>query len=232
VSETDAPVLAWIAAVGLGYLLGSIPFGLVLARLGGYGDIRKIGSGNIGATNVLRTGNKSLAFFTLVLDTGKGGAAVVLAAYAAQHHGYGELAFFLGVIAGVAAVFGHNFPVWLGFRGGKGVATTLGTLLTIAWPVGLAACVTWLIVAVISRISSLSALVALSLSPVYAWFLVPVPYNAVVTYAAAVLGVLSIIRHRANIKRILAGEEPKIGKKKQGPDPAAEPPTKENENDG
>lgn len=204
------PFALLASAIGLGYLLGSVPFGLVLARLGGYGDIRKIGSGNIGATNVLRTGNKPLALATLILDSGKGGIAVFLAGY------IGDAAI-LPVAAGVAAVFGHNFPVWLGFKGGKGVATTLGTLLVMAWPIGLAACLTWLAVAALFRFSSLASLAALSLAPVYAWFILESPTNETVAYAAAILGGLAIIRHRTNIRRLLAGEEPKIGGKKQSP---------------
>lgn len=197
----------WVAAA-VGYLVGSIPFGLVLCRLAGYGDIRKIGSGNIGATNVLRTGNKPLAFATLVLDIGKGAAAVLIAGHLA-----GELA---GVVAGTAAVLGHNFPLWLRFKGGKGVATTLGTLTAIAWPVGLACGATWLLVAAIGRMSSLSGMVSLALAPVYAWYLVPFGMPGAagaaipVTIAAAILGALSCIRHRANIARIARGEEPRI----------------------
>ena len=197
----------WTLAIGLGYLLGSIPFGLVLTRLGGYGDIRKIGSGNIGATNVLRTGNKPLAFATLILDSGKGGAAVWLAGLYADP-------FAVAVTAGVAAVIGHNFPVWLGFKGGKGVATTLGTLLIISWPVCLAAGATWLAVAAVSRFSSLAALVSLSFAPVYAWFLLASPDNQTVAYAAAFLAILAIARHRTNIRRLIAGEETRIGQKK------------------
>lgn len=189
-------------AIGVGYLLGSIPFGLVLARIGGYGDIRKIGSGNIGATNVLRTGNKPLALATLILDSGKGAAAALLLAYL-----MGPLA---GVFAGVAAVFGHNFPIWLKFKGGKGVATTLGTLIAMAWPVGLGACATWLVIALVSRLSSLSALLTLGLAPVYAYFL----HMPEVAIAAAILAVLGWIRHHTNIRRLLAGQEPRIGAKK------------------
>ena len=184
-----------------GYLLGSVPFGLVLTRLAGYGDIRQIGSGNIGATNVLRTGNKPLAAATLVLDSGKGAAAALIAAYF-----FGPVA---GLIAGVAAVFGHNFPVWLGFKGGKGVATTLGVLVAMSWFAGLAACAAWLAVAAVTRYSSLSSILALAAAPVAAWYLVQ-PNVAV---AALVLAVLGWIRHGANIQRLLAGQEPKIGRK-------------------
>lgn len=185
----------------LGYALGSIPFGLVLARLAGYGDIRKIGSGNIGATNVLRTGNKPLALATVILDSGKGAAAALLLAYFLDPTA--------GIIAGVAAVFGHNFPIWLKFKGGKGMATTLGTLVAIAWPVGLGACATWLLVALIFRISSLSALIALAAAPVYAYFL----HLPEVAVAAGVLAILGWARHHTNIRRLVTGSEPKIGKK-------------------
>ena len=145
----------------IGYLLGSIPFGLVLSRLAGYGDIRKIGSGNIGATNVLRTGNKLLAALTLILDSGKGAFAVLIA----QQFGSDA-----AVLAGAGSMLGHTFPIWLGFKGGKGVATALGVLLAISWPVGLIACATWLLVAAVLRYSSLSALVALGISPVVGWY--------------------------------------------------------------
>lgn len=190
-----------IAAIA-GYLLGSIPFGLVLTRMAGLGDIRAIGSGNIGATNVLRTGNKGLAAAVLILDSGKGAIAALLASW----HLSAEAA----PIAGLFAVLGHNFPVWLNFKGGKGVATTLGVLLAVAWPVGLAACGTWILVAAIFRYSSLAALVALALSPFYAliWS------DTWVTVTALIMAVLAIIRHRANIQRLVSGTESKIGKKK------------------
>lgn len=186
-------------SLALGYFLGSIPFGLVLCRLAGYGDIRKIGSGNIGATNVLRTGNKPLALATLLLDSGKGAIAVFLCLYLFDHEA--------AILAGLGAVIGHNFPIWLKFKGGKGVATTLGTLLAMAWPAGLAACVTWLLMALIFRISSLSALIALAAAPIAAWYL----NMPLVAQASALLCLLGWIRHHSNIRRILAGEEPKIG---------------------
>ncbi len=191
-----------LAAVG-GYLLGSVPFGLVLTRMAGLGDIRQIGSGNIGATNVLRTGRKGLALATLLLDGGKGASAVGMAGALLGGHAT--------LVAGFAAVLGHNFPVWLGFKGGKGVATTLGTLIAAAWPVGLAACGTWLVVAALFRISSLSALVALAAAPVYAWFLVG-PETAAM---AAGLAALGFVRHQANIQRLIKGQEPRIGAKKK-----------------
>ncbi len=194
-------------AASTGYLLGSIPFGLVLGWIGGHGDIRKIGSGNIGATNVLRTGNKPLAAATLVLDSGKGGAAVLIFATLGPE----TLGLEPALIAGLAAVIGHNFPIWLGFRGGKGVATTLGTLIAAAWPVGLLACATWLAAAAIFRMSSLAALVALTASPFFALWLAGWQVAAL----AGALAVLAILRHHANIGRILRGEEPKIGRKKE-----------------
>ncbi|KPN63840.1 acyl-phosphate glycerol-3-phosphate acyltransferase [Aliiroseovarius crassostreae] len=195
------PVLALALVAVLGYLLGSIPFGIVMARLFGLGDLRQIGSGNIGATNVLRTGNKLAAFLTLIGDAGKGGAAV-LAARALV----GEDA---AQVAGFFAFLGHCFPVFLGFRGGKGVATWLGTMLALSFPLGLAACASWLVTAVVFRISSLSALVAAALSPVVALLL---GQDSLVGLAVA-LAALIFYRHSANISRILKGEEPKIGKK-------------------
>ncbi|MDP6345003.1 MAG: glycerol-3-phosphate 1-O-acyltransferase PlsY, partial [Alphaproteobacteria bacterium] len=152
----------FVAAAVLGYLLGTIPFGLVLTRLAGLGDIRGIGSGNIGATNVLRTGNKGLAALTLILDGGKGAAATLLAGL------YGPD---MAVLAGGAAFLGHLFPVWLRFKGGKGMATFLGVMLAIAWPVGLACCLIWLAMALVLRYSSLATLVAAAAAPLYAWWL-------------------------------------------------------------
>ncbi len=184
-----------------GYLLGSVPFGLVWAKLFGLGDIRAIGSGNIGATNVLRTGNKLAAFLTLVGDIGKGAAAVLVARFL-----IGEDA---AQAAGLGAYLGHLFPVYIGFKGGKGVATWLGTLVALAWPVGLAAAGTWLLVAALFRISSLAGLTAAALGPV--WALVLGRPEAVVI--ALLLGALIFQRHHQNIKRLLKGEEPKIGRK-------------------
>lgn len=190
-----------VAAV-LGYLLGSVPFGLVLTRAVGI-DLRAIGSGNIGATNVLRTGRKGLALATLLLDSGKGAIAALLALALA---GSTEAT----IAAGFFAVLGHNFPVWLKFQGGKGVATTLGVLVATAWPVGLAACGTWLAVAALFRYSSLAALLALAASPAYAWVLAT-PLHAVM---AAALAVLAFVRHKDNIRRLLNGSEGRIGQKK------------------
>jgi len=192
-----------IAAFLGGYLLGSVPFGLVLTRLAGLGDIRSIGSGNIGATNVLRTGNKLLAALTLLLDGAKGGVAVLIA---------GTWGPDMAVTAGAAAFLGHLFPVWLKFNGGKGMATFLGTLLALHWPAGLLACATWLAVAFLFKYSSLATLVAAALSALYA-FVIPagmVPAWQRLEVIAA-MAVLVFIRHHANIRRLLAGAEPKIG---------------------
>jgi acyl phosphate:glycerol-3-phosphate acyltransferase len=206
------PYLA--AAVVGGYLVGSIPFGLVLTSMAGLGDIRSIGSGNIGATNVLRTGRKGLAAATLILDSAKGAVAVLIA----SHWGPD-----IALLAGLGAVIGHLFPVWLGFKGGKGVATTLGVLLAIDWPTGLAACLTWLIAAALFRFSSLAALLALAAAPFYAWYL-PLLWakgavmggDLQIAGLAAALAVLVWIKHHANIRRLLRGEEPRIGAKKKG----------------
>ncbi len=188
------------AALAGGYLLGSIPFGMVLTRLAGQGDIRNIGSGNIGATNVLRTGNKFLAFLTLILDGGKGAAAALIAEYLSPG---------AGLYAGGAAFIGHIYPVWLKFKGGKGVATFLGTLLALSWPVGLACCLTWFFTALIFRISSLSALVAAFLSPLYAYYI----SGTGLATLSCILCLLIFLRHKDNIKRLLQGTEPRIGKK-------------------
>ena len=198
---TSAPLLLLVVAA-LSYLLGSVPFGIVITRALGLGDLRQIGSGNIGATNVLRTGNKGAAAATLVLDAAKGGIAVLVARAMA-----GEDA---AQVAALASFLGHLFPVWLGFRGGKGVATFLGTLLALAWPVGLAACATWLATAAISRISSLSALVATASAPLWL-ILFGRPEMAAL---ALLLAALVWFRHSANIARLRAGTEPKIGRKK------------------
>ena len=193
-----------IAALVLGYLLGSIPFGLILTRAAGLGDVRDIGSGNIGATNVLRTGNKGIAALTLLLDLLKGTAAVLIG------HAIGALggvAILASLVAGLAAFIGHTYPVWLGFKGGKGVATYIGILLGLNWPGALAFCSVWLLVAILSRYSSLSAIVAAVVTPI--WLLTVGDYATAIL--AALLSVLLIYKHRANIHRLVAGEEPRIG---------------------
>lgn len=182
------------------YLLGSIPFGLVIAKAFGLGDLRKIGSGNIGATNVLRTGNKPAAALTLICDVGKG-AFVVFIARSLFGGNAAEM-------AGFAAFLGHCYPIYLGFKGGKGVATFLGTILALAWPIGLAVCATWLATAAALRFSSLAALVAAALSPVYALLLGQPGFAA----GLAAMALLIFLRHRGNIMRLVRGTEPRIGK--------------------
>jgi glycerol-3-phosphate acyltransferase PlsY len=189
-------------AIVLGYLLGSIPFGFIFTRMSGAGDIRAVGSGATGATNVLRTGKYAAAAATLIFDAAKGAAAVLIA-----NHFWGETA---AAVAAAGAILGHLFPVWLGFKGGKGVATSLGVLLTLYWPVALASLVTWLAVAAISRISSLSALVAAVAAPLY-MFLWGQETFAIATL---IIALLVLVAHRENIKRLLAGTEPRIGKSK------------------
>ena len=188
------------AAIG-GYLLGSVPFGLVYTKLAGMEDIRKIGSGNIGATNVLRTGNKFLAFLTLISDIGKGAVAVLITEY--FYPG-------LGLFAGGGAFLGHIYSVFLKFTGGKGVATFLGTMIALNPISGLACCATWLVTALIFRISSLSALVAAILSPVYSYLYADLN----LAILASLLCILILFKHKDNIKRLLNGTEPKIGRKK------------------
>jgi len=204
-----SPVLIAAAVVG-GYLLGSIPFGVIATRLGGAGDVRNIGSGNIGATNVLRTGRKDLAAITLLGDGGKGAVAVFVAWLLTRNSGAQAQAT-LTALAGGSAFLGHLFPVWLKFKGGKGVATFFGTLLAAAWPVGIAAGATWIVMAFLFRVSSLAALTAAALAPIYV-FLLDRPYPIAVM--ALFMGVLIYIRHKDNIGRLLKGQEPKIGKKK------------------
>mgnify|MGYP001563577014 FL=1 len=184
----------------LGYLLGSIPFGLLLTRAAGLGDIRKVGSGNIGATNVLRTGRKGLAAATLLLDALKGVAAVLIADQV------GQLA---AVGAAAGAVLGHMFPVWLSFKGGKGVATTLGVMWGLSWPVGAIACAAWLLFAAIFRYSSLAALLCVVIAAIAAWLLT----DARAAMLLTLLVPLVWVRHHENIRRLLAGTEPKIGQK-------------------
>ena len=196
-------VISWIVALAWGYLIGSIPFGVLVTRFAGEGDIRQVGSGNIGATNVLRTGRKDLAAITLVGDAGKGAVAVIAA----------QLMFHNPAItaaAGAAAFLGHLFPVWLKFQGGKGVATFFGIMLAAAWPAGLLAAATWIAIAFLFRISSLAALVAASLAPVFVLVTdQPRPFS----FLALCMAVLIFLRHHENIRRLLKGEEPRIGKK-------------------
>lgn len=192
-------VILWAV---LGYLLGSIPFGVLITKALGLGDLRQIGSGNIGATNVLRTGNKRAAAATLILDGGKGAAAVLLA----RAFGADDIAV---QVAGLAAFAGHCFPVWLKFKGGKGVATFLGLMLALSWPIGLLCCLTWLAAAAVSRISSVGALAASAGGPV--WMILLGRTDMVVT--GVLLAALIWWRHSANLARLRAGTEPKIGKK-------------------
>ncbi|RUZ81038.1 glycerol-3-phosphate 1-O-acyltransferase PlsY [Mesorhizobium sp. M7A.F.Ca.US.006.01.1.1] len=189
-----------IPALVFGYLLGSIPFGLLLTRAAGLGDVRKIGSGNIGATNVLRTGNKGLAAATLLLDALKGTAAVLIAGHFAPN---------LAIWAGLGAFLGHLFPVWLGFEGGKGVATYLGVLIGLAWQVALIFAVVWLVMAFLFRYSSLAALTAAVIVPI-ALYVLGTPQNAALF---VVMSIIVFIKHRENISRLLAGTEGKIGAK-------------------
>jgi glycerol-3-phosphate acyltransferase PlsY len=219
--NSNGGIIALLAEFGLvalliGYLFGSIPFGLLLTKLAGFGDIRAIGSGNIGATNVLRTGKKGLAALTLLLDVGKGAAAVLavscfiipwLASRSGDPANPQDLVI-ASCLAGFGAVLGHVFPAWLRFKGGKGVATALGVFTALSWPVGVGCIVTWLLVAAVSRFSSLAALVAMALAPFYA-YLWSEPAVVVLT---AVVALLVIAKHHENIRRLLKGEEPRIGR--------------------
>jgi len=207
-SESLSPMMIVAALLG-GYLLGSIPFGVIATRLGGAGDLRQIGSGNIGATNVLRTGRRDLALMTLLGDGGKGAVAVLLA-WLATRDGTPEQQAVLTSLAGGAAFLGHLFPVWLKFKGGKGVSTFLGTMLAAAWPVGLLAGATWLIVAFVFRMSSLAALMAVALAPAIA-LLLGRPHA--IALLALFMALLVYVRHADNIRRLLKGEEPRIGAK-------------------
>jgi len=197
---TDPTLLALTALFA--YILGSIPFGVVITRAMGLGDLRQIGSGNIGATNVLRTGNKGAALATLVLDAAKGGIAVLIARAL-----LGEDS---AQLAGLFAFLGHLFPVWLGFRGGKGVATFLGILIALSWPIGLAACATWLVTALVTRTSSVAALASAGTSALWLLFL----NEGRMLLLVVILTILVYIRHSENLKRIKEGTEPKIGQKK------------------
>lgn len=197
--ESTLTVLLFWA--GLAYFVGSIPFGMLLSRVMGLGDLRQIGSGNIGATNVLRTGSKPAAALTLLLDGGKGAVIVLLARACAAEDA--------AQLAALAAMVGHCFPIWLRFKGGKGVATFLGIMLALAWPVGIACCAAWLIGAAITRISSMGALTAAAAST---FLLVLFGYGYMLVLGIA-LTLLIYWRHRENIARIKAGTEPKIGRK-------------------
>jgi glycerol-3-phosphate acyltransferase PlsY len=195
-----------LAAVVVGYLLGSIPFGYLLTRAAGLGDVRNVGSGNIGATNVLRTGRKGLAALTLLLDALKGTAAVLIGHWIGA---LGGVAILASLLAGLAAFLGHVFPVWLGFRGGKGVATYIGVLIGAAWPAAVAFCAVWLAVALLTRYSSLSALIASLVVPLGLF----ATGDRATGTLAALMSALLIYKHRANIRRLAAGEEPRIGAK-------------------
>lgn len=193
-------IALYLGVAVFGYLMGSVPYGLLLTRLAGLGDVRSIGSGNIGATNVLRTGNKKLAALTLLLDGLKGFLAVFLVGQL-LHHGM--------LVAGLAAVLGHLYPVWLGFKGGKGVATGFGVFYGIAWPLGVICCLLWLLVAFTMRYSSLSALVACAVAPIITFFL----SGALAAETVVLISALIYWKHRPNIRRLLHREEPRIGQK-------------------
>lgn len=198
---TTIPMILGLTAL-LGYLLGSVSFGMMMARVFGLGDLRSVGSGNIGATNVLRTGNKLAAFLTLILDAGKGAIAVLIARAL-----IGEDA---AQVAGLAVFLGHCFPVFLKFKGGKGVATFLGTMIAAAWPIGLAACGVWLLAVALTRISSIGALFASACGPIFAIIFL----RSDLLVLSTLLALLVYIRHWPNIQRIKAGTEPRIGRKK------------------
>lgn len=200
--ELITPFPLMLVTAVLAYLLGAVPFGIVMARLFGLGDLRSVGSGNIGATNVLRTGNKLAAFLTLLLDSGKGAIAVLLA--------WGLVGPDAAQLAGLAAFIGHCFPIYLGFKGGKGVATYLGTILALSFITGFAACMTWLVIALLFRFSSLAALITAVMVPAWAWSLGRPDLIAL----TACLGLLVWVRHRANIERLLSGQETRINLKK------------------
>ncbi len=192
-----------IYAIVLGYLCGSIPFGLLLTRAAGLGDIRNIGSGNIGATNVLRTGNRWIALATLILDAAKAALPVLVARYY-----WGENA---AMLAAIGAFLGHCFPVWLNFKGGKGVAVMIGSLFALSWPLGLIFCAVWLVIAFAQKMSSLAALTAGATAPIFAFVVV----NEWLAGAVAVMAILLFFQHRENIARLMAGTEPKIGSEKK-----------------
>lgn len=209
--------MIFLAAAFGGYFLGSIPFGLILTKLAGTGDIRKIGSGSIGATNVLRTGRKDLALLTVLLDASKAGIAAYLAYVLVSPEPYVFCGFYTQnnimaeLIAGTCGVLGHSFPVWLKFKGGKGVASTFGFLVATSWPVALCALAVWLIMAFTTKYSSLSALTAAILTPLFAFFLTSPVYCLFYTAIA----LLVVVRHHSNISRLIRGEESKISFKKK-----------------
>lgn len=196
-------VLSLLYALVLGYLCGSIPFGLLLTRAAGLGDIRAIGSGNIGATNVLRTGNRWLAAATLVLDAAKAALPVLIARSL-----WGDDA---AMLAAIGAFLGHCFPVWLGFKGGKGVAVMIGSLLALSWPVGLIFCAVWLLIAFARKLSSLAALTAAATAPIFAYVVV----SERLAGAVALMALLLFFQHRENILRLIKGTEPRIGGSKK-----------------
>ncbi len=199
------PLMHALEALALGYLLGSIPFGILFAWMSGAGDLRKVGSGNIGATNVLRTGKTWAAAATLLCDGAKGAGAVLIAHY--------WLAPGAEIFAALAAVLGHVYPVWLRFHGGKGVATFLGVSLALYWPAGLAAALTWALAGAVWRISSLAALIMLALTPAYFFAFGQRDYVPVMLVLAALVWFM----HRDNIRRLSRGEEPRIGAKPKRP---------------
>ncbi|MBY0428171.1 MAG: glycerol-3-phosphate 1-O-acyltransferase PlsY, partial [Alphaproteobacteria bacterium] len=202
-AESFLAYKAYIALLFVGaYVLGSVPFGLILTKLAGLGDIRNIGSGNIGATNVLRTGNKQLAFLTLFLDGGKGGLAVYIGTLLTQNE-------FLAMLMGICAVVGHIYPVFLKFKGGKGVATAIGFYMMLSWELGIMVILMWLIIAFVLRKSSAAAIAAIGAAPFFAWFQDMPQY----TFQLMVLSTLIIYKHKANIERLFKGTEPNIGKK-------------------
>ena len=194
-----------LLAGGLGYVLGSVPFGLLLAKVMGLGNLRQIGSGNIGATNVLRTGNIGAASMTLIFDIGKGAVAILLSAYIFEQD-------YAIAIAGVASVIGHCFPIWLAFKGGKGVATGIGVVLALNFSAGVGMALIWLIMAGYFRISSLSSITSYALAPLLLYGLSPEPGRLTFAVASVAIGLIILWRHRPNISRLLKGTEPRIGK--------------------
>lgn len=204
--SVPATYLYFLYAAVLGYLCGSVPFGLLLTRAAGLGDVRSIGSGSIGATNVLRTGNRWLAAATLILDAAKAALPVLFARYF-----WGEQA---AMLCAIFAFLGHCFPVWLNFKGGKGVAVMIGSLLALSWPVGLIFCAVWLVIAFARKISSLSALTAAATAPIFAYVVV----GEWLAATAAVMALLLFYQHRANIARLLSDTEPRIGSGKKAPE--------------